>query len=1200
MKPFDLLQSPLKGTNLIEASAGTGKTYNIAGLFLRLLLEGNLTVDQILVVTFTKAATEELKERIRDKLLLARQALAAGDCRDASVSHLLSRVDKDQAKLCVQDALRDFDNAAIFTIHGFCHRILSDHAFETGGRFDMELSSEMLPLLRSVTDDFWRRNLYAVEPETIQYILKKVKQPDFFYKLLEKAHRPDTRIIPVSDKPDLTHLKSYKEALSIIRDMWPRSKEEIGQILRDPGLSGVVYGGLTQKRASESLTPRELTIVNLVNQMDRFVRDDYPDLPLWKGFVKFTSEKILSSTRKGHGPILHPFLEKCQDLMWQSQKLVTELDAYIVHLKGASIAFAQRELIERKRRLNIQFFDDLLIMVQKALNQEQDNTLAARIRYHYKAALVDEFQDTDLIQYEIFTTIFSDEEYPLFLIGDPKQAIYSFRGADIFSYINASRYAQNKYTLYKNFRSTPAMITAVNSLFSDVRHPFIFKEIPFVKGAAGDQDEPRIEIDKPSMTLWYISPDSGRRITVPEIVDNIVDAVTSEITALLRGVENNVTPADVAVLVRTNRQAEKIKASLSAVGMPAVIYSAGNVFDSEESYELGLVLIAITDPTNPGTLRAALATEMMGRFAEAIDDYQAPHLSLEERTESFVRYHRLWREHGFMIMFRNFLNTEDIRTRLLSLPNGDRRLTNVLHLAEILHKASMDENLGITALLKWFIVQTDADTPRKEIHQLRLESDEDAVKVITIHKSKGLEYPIVFCPFAWGASQVTGTDFRFHDSDADKHVTLDLGSPDLETHRIAAQNELLAENLRLLYVGLTRAIRRCYLVWPKLKSTDTSALAYLIHGHRREHSEETMDVVGSLKRAISTLGPEAFKTDLERLVERSKGSISMEKLPEKVISSIPQPIVLQEDLQLKKFERTIDKQWRISSYSALVSGRTPDHELPDRDEIESENAEILSDSRVTNEDRNIFAFPKGAVSGLFFHDLLEYLDFGNQDPGYQKELVASKLSAYSFDESWVDTVVETLDNVTQVALPGASPNLSLSRVDPVHQVREMEFFFPLKNITPKRLASIYSIDPDQDYLNGFSDQLKRLTFAPVKGLMKGYIDLLFAYEGRYYVVDWKSNYLGDSLANYASTRLVKEMHQAYYVLQYHLYVLASHLLLRMRLPGYNYARDFGGVFYLYLRGIQAQEGPAYGIYQDCPDIGFVDELGRALIPDYQP
>jgi exodeoxyribonuclease V beta subunit len=1197
---------PLTGTNLIEASAGTGKTYNIAGLYLRLLLEKRLNVDQILVVTFTKSATQELQERIRNKLIAARKAFLTGTCNDTAVLKLINRMGSDPvANNRVQEALQEFDNAAIFTIHGLCQRLLIDHAFEMGGRFDTELMTEPSALMTAVANDFWRRNFYQAPSEIISYVLKKSRSPMFFQELIDRIWRPGVCVIPELDKPQLNHLAEFQNCWSQIQSMWPHVRFEIENLLEDPGLNATIYGSFKPDKASPDQTVRQNRISELLKQMDRFVSESEPDLPLWSKFDNFTSRKINSATKKGHDPISHPFFDHCQALRQTAESLVNELAAHWIYVKYKSLRFSEKKLDETKSQLNIQFFDDLLATVRQALTEPQGNLLAAKIRGRYRAALVDEFQDTDQIQYEIFSRIFSDGTCPLFMIGDPKQAIYSFRGADVFSYFEAASQAVNRYTLTENFRSSPALIQAVNALFGNVNRPLIFKAIPFVEGTAGTPGDPKGDYGKIGLHIWHLTLLNDQKITVKEINTNIIRAVCTEIIRLVEDKPNKLQLGEIAILVRTNRQAGFVKSALSDADIPAVIYSAGNVFNTAEADEIGRILLSISKSSQIGLLKAALTTDVMGWRIEDIDQLEMKADWLEKRIARFKHYQRSWKQDGFIAMFRRLLAKENIRARLLALPNGDRRLTNLLHLGEMLHAAAIEKNLGMTGLLKWFFKHVDPEMPQPEIHQLRLESDDQAVKVITIHKSKGLEFPVVFCPFSWGSTQVVTEDFIFHDAQADGRITLDLGSADKEKHWIQARNEHLAENVRLLYVAVTRAAHRCYLAWPKTRTAGSSALAYLIHGRRvASDFRYSDDIAAKLYDHFSNLTPDAYLADLHQLERRSQGSIVVSPLPEKRITKQVLKTIDPAHFQVRRFSRKLDKSWGITSYSALVSHTKPDHELPDRDEVVG-STEIVGDASIIAEPHlgpvddspALFLFPTGVNSGIFFHDILENLDFSSPDKGNWHDLIRTKISAYGFDKVWEIPIVSMLDNLSNLVLSTRNAPFTLSEVENSARINEMSFYFPLRHINSGILANIFREFSDHVVLENFPQTMERLTFSPVTGLMMGFLDLLFEHKGRYYIVDWKSNFLGGTAENYIKKRLNEEMRKSFYILQYHLYVLASHLHLKMRIPGYDYDKYFGGVFYIFLRGINAEKGSDYGIFEDRPHGALIEALEKALVPE---
>ena len=765
MKPFDLLNAPLDGVNLIEAGAGTGKTYNIEGLFVRLILETQLQVDQILVLTFTNAATEELKDRIRRKLVLAKEAFARGGSDEPFIASLVKRYpDPTSAVLRLHETLIDFDKAAIFTIHGFCQRVLHENAFETQNLFDTELITNQFQLMQEVADDFWRRHFYEAPVELISFILHRINGPDYFNRLLEYVKTPDIKILPVLSEPALAALQPFRDTLTALRKAWLPSREAVAKALKDPSLNAVIYGSLKPISDNSEMTHRDLRVITLMEAMDRLADHKSIGFPLFEKFERLTCSKLNQSTKKKHAPPRHDFFDLCDRLLRKAEHLTSEMEAYLLFLKTNLFAYAASELTKRKKRRNIQFFEDLLVSLRNALQTENKNLLQDAIRSKYKAALVDEFQDTDSIQYEILSRLFAHKTSLLFMIGDPKQAIYSFRGADIFSYIKASRNAAVKFSLTENWRSQPELINAVNAIFCSTKLPFVFEEIPFERSRPAAELLKKAETTSAPFVLWYLDAakysTEDRPINKEDAVQLIARAVGAEISRLLARA-TPVEPGDIAVLVRTNDQAQLIKRILSTINVPSVLYSTGNIFDSVESYEMEIILNGIVDPFDISKIKAAMATDIMGTRAEDLISAEIGSGRWESRLARFREYHRLWDRNGFIRMFRRFMADEHVKERLVRMPDGERKLTNVLQLSEILHRQLSETNTGMTGLLKWLADRRDPRTTRLEEHQLRLESDEKAVKIVTIHKSKGLEYPIVFCPFAWEGSLIRGLSLAF-------------------------------------------------------------------------------------------------------------------------------------------------------------------------------------------------------------------------------------------------------------------------------------------------------------------------------------------------------------------------------------------------------------------------------------------------------
>ena len=1214
MKPLDLINTPLEGINLIEASAGTGKTYTIEGLFLRLILEKQLQVDQILVVTFTKAATEELKDRIRNKLLQAEKAFTEGSAKDPLLIALLERQPDHTAVIAsIHDALVEFDKAPIFTIHGFCARILFEHAFETANLFDTELVSDPSEWERDVAEDFWRRHFYDAPLECVSYLTEKLRGPAYFQQLLGKIGAAEMEIIPQIRKPNLKAIPAFRKAYQRVKDQWPAARQAVAKALRDPSLSGTRYGSLKPAQKAATMTRRDLTILSLIEAMQQYVSTNSTGFPLFKNFEKFTAQKLQAAARKGQSPPVHDFFVTCDELNRCAAELETELNHYLVYLKRQLLDTAPSELNARKSERNIQFFDDLLILVKRALVSKKGNPLAAAIRQKYKAALVDEFQDTDSVQYDIFSRLFSNPESLLFMIGDPKQAIYSFRGADIFSYIKAARDARTKFTLTENWRSEPHLITAVNTLFSNLKMPFLFEEISFEPAGPGKKRTQDSKSSATPLTIWYLDSrvysDQNKPVTKTAAVHVMAEAVAEEICRIAGAETGSWQPGDIAVLVRTNRQARIVKSCLSAKGLPSVLYSTGNIFDSREAQEIEKILLSISEPDNPALLKAALAMDMMGARGE---DLLASDLHLQHWEDQLIRmreYTQLWQRSGFMQMFRMLLNRENVRQRLLSFVDGERRLTNVLHLAEIIHQESSRRNLGMRGVLKWLAEQRDPKSPRLEEHQLRLESDAQAVKIVTIHKSKGLEYPVVFCPYGWEGSFVKDSEIIFHQPDTpdgNRRLTMDLGSDSYAANLIFAQNEILAENIRLLYVALTRAKSKCYLGWGRINTAESSALAYLLHADTgAQKNQRITDALADLKRQVNAKSDEDRLADLAQLEKKSRGSIEVIPLPKASDRHFFAPPDIADTLRCRKFNGTINTNWKVSSYSALVSRQMADIDLPDRDALDelvrhladTANNEIDSQESAAGDD--IFAFPKGSRAGNFFHDILEHLDYTVDSSEVLNVAIQRALQAYGFDSAWQNIVADTIANVLHVPLTPDQPELTLSAIDFKHRINEMEFYFPLNTVAPSTLRSVFKRHGHVESNGNFPGRLEKLIFSPFGGFMKGYMDLVFQHQDRFYLVDWKSNYLGPTIDSYQRDALGDAMHANFYVLQYHLYLLALCQYLRLRNPAFRYEAQFGGVLYIFIRGIDHHRNPETGIYFDRPKAALINALGRALIPGFE-
>jgi exodeoxyribonuclease V beta subunit len=1181
---FHLAETALhEGASLIEASAGTGKTYTIAGLFLRLILEKNLSVREILVVTYTVAATEELRHRVRQTLAGALRAFAARASDDPFLGALLKkhagREDDLTARLRL--ALDGFDEAPIYTIHGFCQRVLKDRAFETGSLFDTELVTDQMPLLRQAVEDYWRRHFYRAGKLPVIFALKNRLSPEGLLPLVRGSlARPFLKLLsPVDGQDAATLAVNLEGVFNSLREVWRGEKDKIR-----------VHFGSGAKWANKPFND-DKQMAEVFRQIDAGLgAPEFPPsaLDALETFRSSAIAKAVSKRAKLPAP-KHRFFDLCDEL-------ARAVEHYVIGVKLDTLHYVQQELPRRKHELKIQFFDDLLARVHSALAGGGGAALATLLRRQYRAALIDEFQDTDPLQYDIFRRMFTTEGSHLFLIGDPKQAIYGFRGADIFTYLKASRQAGHVYTLKENWRSESGLVRSVNTMFRVSAQPFVFPGIGFHPVTArGEADKKPLTVDgqgQPAFHLWFW------RRTAAEINKGAADQqlpslVAAEIVSLLNGSvtlgNHKLLPEDIAVLVPENRHAQLLQDALGQRNVPSVLFTSANLFESREVVETQRVLAAVADPTHESQLMAALATDLMGYTGSRIEAMTSQELEWQQILERFRDYLDLWIRKGFIQMFRSFMLREQVRTRLLTFPDGERRLTNLLHLSEVLHRVSIENRLGISGLLKWIGEQREAEGQVAEEHQLRLETDEKAVKLVTIHKSKGLEYPVVFCPFSWRGANIEhgGEEQVFFHENGDGSLVRDLGSADYEAHKQLARVECLAEEVRKLYVALTRAKHRCYFVWGAFRDAATSAPAWLLHPPPKREP----DPVTAQEEHFPKLEDSQLLGDLGKLVEQSQDaeghpSIEVHDLPQPTEEAFVPPRFARPALDHRKFTGAIARDWRISSFTSLTANQG--EEQPDHDEMGAAARAELPAS-------GIFAFPGGAKPGTCLHQILEKLDFAQWSQPATIDLVREQLHVHGLPAAeFAEVVVEMLGKVMTAPLDERVPGLTLARLTAAQRLHELEFYFPLQRIAPQMIGKLLQEHRFFGARGSEGREPEGLSFAPVQGMLKGFIDLVFEFQGRFYLVDWKSNLLGSRIEDYNAATLAGEIQRRHYYFQYQLYTVALDRYLRMRLPGYSYEQHFGGVYYLFLRGIDPAR-PQCGIHRDRLSEPLVRELGRLLI-----
>ncbi len=1116
-KAFFLLETEIgTGPLLIEASAGTGKTYTIAGLVLRLLLErAGLTIDKILVTTFTELATAELRGRIRDLLRDAFIAFQSGKSDDALINAVLKKYpDHHAATERLKDALANFDEAPIYTIHGFCQRVLAEQAFETATLFDAELVTDERDLLREVTWDFWRRNFYVNESlGGLLGVQGKITPKKLLKDLDELVKNPTLTILPKNLRSSVEAAETMAQALSEVRTVWPQCAGGIRAFFANPGWAkgehkdaarlAVVLEDLEQIAANESTTARQFDSIELL-----------------------AAEVIASKgLRKGFSLPENPIFEICQRFVDRSADFCTALRAEFY-------AWAPEELRQRKQSKNVLAFQDLLTRLDDALRSPGGSVLAESICQKYHVALVDEFQDTDPVQYSIFERIYHGSEATVAFIGDPKQAIYSFRGADVFTYLTAARTTERQFTLGTNWRSESALVRAVNAVF-DRPDSFHLDEIEFQPAEPSPRaDQTPLLFQGKTETPFQIWTSSGK--------ENLAECAASEIVRLLgrNGTIDGqkLEPGHVAVLTSTNAQAMEMQKALRDRRVPSVLYSSANVFTSDEAHEMRDLLAAVAQAGNEKLVRAALCTDALGYTGDKIDALSRDDDAWEKELLRFQEHHARWRDRGFIQMLRHLAVEHGLRGRLLGYPDGERRLTNFLHLSELLHAACVEHRLGMTGILKWLAqqMQTGNTAPREEC-ELRLESDEKAVRIITVHKSKGLEFDVAFCPYV-GTNAIARQ--TFHDPEENDRLTLDLSGD--KKHKPLQEKEALAESLRLFYVAVTRARHRCTMVWPAKAKRGKCATAFLL-------GEGQQPAIAS-------------------------DDIAIKETPAPNDDSFQPAGETSPRLAARQFSATIDRSWGIASFTRLASGREAE-ELDEGPLIERPAEEETPTAH------GIHAFPRGTHAGTCLHNILEKVDFANLET--MPALVQRRLRDFSI-EDFDETIAGNVRQLAHLQLQGEHESFALADVPNDSCKAELEFSFPITSLTTTKLAKTFAVAK-------MPLQIERLQFQPVNGFMNGFIDLTFEHGGRFYFADWKSNWLGPTTSAYRPATIAAEMQRNFYTLQLCLYSVALHRYLRVRKPGYDFDQHFGGAFYIFLRGLDPAE-PANGVHFERLSRGFVEKL----------
>ncbi|MGJ7493184.1 exodeoxyribonuclease V subunit beta [Variovorax sp. ZT4R33] len=1224
---LDPLTLPLWGSRLIEASAGTGKTWTIAALYLRLVLGHGgeaagylrpLVPSEILVMTFTRAATRELSDRIRARLLQAARCFrgeAVPDDGDAFLRDLIAAYDdgapRRSAAWRLAMAAESMDDAAVHTIDAWCQRMLREHAFDSGCLFDEELTANERAMLDEAAQDYWRQQLYPLSGEVLDAALSVWPGVDALAKdaraLIGQTLPADAGQGALGALIGETLAERHTQLASL----------KVGWAQRAQAMQGWIDAQMARKPCpfdGRRMAPKNYT--GWLNALAAWADDPHADMPELKtGRTRFTPEGMQGALKAGAGIDLPEDFAAFERLMVALDALQPIGPALRLH---AAAQIAQR-LAELKRQSGSFGFADMLQRLDDALDPARNGEAALRLRARmlaqYPVALIDEFQDTSPVQSRIFDRLYriaaNEPSSGLLLIGDPKQSIYGFRGADIHSYLQARRATEGRhYMLGTNHRSTASVVAAVNHLLA---HPerrggegaFMYRcgagndPLPFAPVEARGRKEAFVSAAgaEPGVTLaldaTLLNAETSRRHFAARCAEGIVVLLNDPEAGFVEAGKPfmRLRPADIAVLVRTGKEAAAVQRELRRRRVASVYLSdKDSVFASPEAQDLLHWLRAVAEPLDVRLARAAFATRTVGLSIDELRVLARDDEAFDARSEQLRQLHGIWQQQGVLTMLRRTLHGLQLPARWIgSAADGERRLTNFLHLAELLQAASGQLD-GEQALVRWLADQLRGDAAGGEEQIVRLESDADLVKVVTVHKSKGLEYPLVFLPFASGFRGVkkAGTShLNLADDEGERTLHLHLS----DAHIAEADKERQREDLRLLYVALTRARHAVWVGLAALKEGNAnaptlhrSAIGYVLGGTEEVLPEQLMTRIQDVVQPC---------TDIALVPAEDMAGLGTTPL-------LPrgEPAALRE---VPKYDADFDRRWSIGSFSALV--RTLSAVSPISGVLASSVAAVRNDepgdvaegdtaaspsraaaATVAAIDAPWHRFPRGAFAGNFLHDQLEWLATEGFDlaasPERQQQLLR-RCERQGWAERAPD-VLAWLLRVLQSPLPPVGAALDALTVT----VPEMEFWLPAQSLAATQIDALC-----RQHLLGGRDR-PALPERELHGMLMGFADIVFEHGGRYWVLDHKSNHLGDGDADYGRDALEGAMAAHRYDVQSAIYLLALHRLLRSRLgAGYDPAVQLGGAVFLFLRGI---DGPDHGCYHVPPVLPLLDALDRLL------
>lgn len=1097
---FEVLTAPLQGSNLIEASAGTGKTYSIAILVLRLLLEKKLLIQEILMVTFTKAAVAELEERIRIFVRAANrhsrgEEISNGMIRDL-VDQAIKKLGKEEVQQLLNSAVINLDETSVMTIHGFCQQTLNEFAFETGQLFSAELVENTTSILEEEIQAFWRTHITSIRTDLLKNLIQQNFNQSGIAAILN-GHLSGKNYIFYNEDEKYEFGEQKQQEFFDLISIAEKDKIE----LEDELVSYIQQNAENIKVLCEGNTYAKNSLLPYVDNPNVFIKE------------------FIGKKDTGYANKLFPEIVEQIPAILEKRK---ELEEYVQQCLNYLYSFAIQEIVQNieKHKIshNLLSFDDMIFNLHKSLVGRENLRLEEELQNKYKAVFIDEFQDTDKLQFEVFRKAFQGKSI-LFYIGDPKQSIYGWRKADIATYFKARNEVDNLYSMNVNYRSTHRLIEALNRFFlpeedfdtfhfSDSKERFDYHRVD----APEDDGKGKLVLNGEECVPVSIRTCKTKPAVSSDLTDIILDLLTNEKHSIYDSetkMQRKIRPSDIGVLVRANKDGLNIKAELSKVGIPAVTVSEAKILESAEAKELIYILDSMVNPTRSKVNRALLSSFLQRSSLDILN------VDEDKTTQQFRGYLDHWKLHGVYSTLMDFISDFGIQQNLIAAhtENGERIITNLFHLVEILYKTENRQNLSPVEVVDWLKVNVQKEDNSGDEKEQRVENDEDAVKIVSIHKSKGLQYNIVFAPtldFNYNKKRDV-ISFR---NENGEYVTANKSQVS-EEDKILHELQDEQENRRLLYVALTRTVYKCFI-----------------------HHSESGNKSSTLRTFLDKTNYDgSFIEELE-LIQVEEGLLY-----------VPSKTQAQNHPILQNFHLK-ENYWQQMSYTRLAASG----EWKMKDVFtESENAY----------DRFIFKdLRKGAKTGNFLHYIFENLDFIQS--GSWENVIGRAMRRFVPNENadFQANIIKLVDEVMNASIKTEEETILLSSLPRSKCLHEMEFDFPVDLFTPRDLEQL--LDSGILISSDF--------FVQIEGMMNGKIDLFFEHNAKYYILDWKSNYLGPNLSDYSKEKVEEAMSENNYHLQYLIYTYAVQKYLKQRLGvKFDYERDFGGAIYLFVRGMRKNQ-----------------------------